>query len=285
MNLLTKGRATGREIVSLGSGALEYVGFDAYRLAPGEPLELPAAQTELCVVLLCGAVDVDVTHPGHGEHRWANLRGRASVFDDAAPYAVYAPSRSTVRVTALADDARGAEVAICRAPGDPGAGLPPRLIVPASIARTVRGAGSNTRTVRDILPENAAAHSLLVVEVVTPPGHASSYPPHRHDTARPGQETFLEETYYHRVAPEQGFVFQRVYTDDRSLDEAMAVENHDVVRVPRGYHPVVVPHGYTSYYLNVMAGPERKWLFHNDPRHAWLLAGRAATQTGKNAYD
>lgn len=276
MNLLKKGQATGREIVGLDSGALEYVGFDAYRLAPGESLELPPAQTEVCVVLLCGAIDVDVTHPQHGEHRWADLRGRASVFDDASPHAVYAPSRSTLRVTALAGGSGGsggAEVAICRAPGDPGAGLPPRLIAPASIPRSVRGAGSNTRYVRDILPETEAAYSLLVVEVVTPPGHSSSYPPHKHDTARPGQETFLEETYYHRVDPEQGFVLQRVYTDDRSLDEAMAAENHDVVRVPRGYHPVIVPHGYTSYYLNVMAGPERKWLFHDDPRHAWLRSG------------
>ena len=50
-------------------------------------------------------------------------------------------------------------------------------------------------------------------------------------------ESLLEETYYHRLNPPQGFAFQRVYTDDRSLDEAMAVEDGDVVMVPRGYHP------------------------------------------------
>ena len=72
---------------------------------------------------------------------------------------------------------------------------------------------------------------------------------------RPADESSLEETYYHRLDPPQGFAFQRVYTDDRSLDESLAVEDHDVVMVPRGYHPVVVPHGYESYYLNVMAGP------------------------------
>ena len=65
------------------------------------------------------------------------------------------------------------------------------------------------------------------------------------------------ETYYHRLNPPQGFAFQRVYTDDRSLDESCAVENHDVVMVPRGFHPVVAPHGYDLHYLNVMAGPNR----------------------------
>ncbi len=90
-------------------------------------------------------------------------------------------------------------------------------------------------------------------------------------------ESSLEETYYHRLDPPQGFAFQRVYTDDRSLDEAMTVEDRDVVMVPRGYHPVIVPHGYTSYYLNVMAGPHRVWHFHNDPAHAWMLAPSAVS--------
>jgi 5-deoxy-D-glucuronate isomerase len=84
-------------------------------------------------------------------------------------------------------------------------------------------------------------------------------------------ETLLEETYYHRLNPPQGFAFQRVYTDDRSLDEAMAVEDGDVALVPRGYHPVATVHGYDLYYLNVMAGPKRAWRFYNAPEHEWLL--------------
>ena len=78
-------------------------------------------------------------------------------------------------------------------------------------------------------------------------------------------------------------MFQRVYTDDRSLDESMAVENHDVVRVPRGYHPVCVPYGYESYYLNVMAGPRREWHFSNDPAHEWIL--RQAPAPGATGGD
>lgn len=139
--------------------------------------------------------------------------------------------------------------------------------------RSTRGKDANTRYVCDILPDTAEAHSLLVVEVITPSGHSSSYPPHKHDTDDLPAQSFLEESYYHRLNPPQGFAFQRVYTDDRSIDQAMTVENNDVVLVPKGYHPVSVPWGYTSYYLNVMAGPKRVWKFHNDPAHEWLLQG------------
>ena len=51
----------------------------------------------------------------------------------------------------------------------------------------------------------------------------------------------------------------------------MAVEDGDVVMVPRGYHPVGAPHGYDLYYLNVMAGPRRNWVFSNDPAHDWIV--------------
>jgi 5-deoxy-glucuronate isomerase len=135
----------------------------------------------------------------------------------------------------------------------------------------VRGSGTNTRHVRNILPQTEPADSLLVVEVITPGGHWSSYPPHKHDTATPGEETALEETYYHRLQPSQGFAVQRVYTDDRSLDETVSVADGDVVMVPRGYHPVGAPLGYDLYYLNVMAGPQRRWIFRNDPAHEWIV--------------
>jgi 5-deoxy-glucuronate isomerase len=135
----------------------------------------------------------------------------------------------------------------------------------------VRGKGSNTRYVTNILPETEPAHSLLVVEVITPGGNTSSYPPHKHDTDNLPEESLLEETYYHRLNPPQGFAMQRVYTDDRSLDEALVIEDGDVTLVPRGYHPVAAVHGYDLYYLNTMAGPRRTWKFHNATEHEWLL--------------
>ena len=138
--------------------------------------------------------------------------------------------------------------------------------------RITRGAGTqHALRVRHPAADGARRSAAAWSRCVTPSGHSSSYPPHKHDTDNLPVESSLEETYYHRLDPAQGFAFQRVYTDDRSLDEALAVEDHDVVMVPRGYHPVVVPYGYDSYYLNVMAGPTREWHFKNDPAHEWML--------------
>jgi 5-deoxy-glucuronate isomerase len=266
--LLVKARSDGREIVDVTPerAGWTHVGFRALRLKAGETEMLDTGARELCVVVLAGKVDVRA-----GGESFNNLGTRAHVFDDHAPDAVYVPSSQHVCIQATAD----AEVALCSAPCDTAPRQVKRLD-PALMRRSTRGQGSNTRFICDVLPHDdpAAAH-LLVVEVRTPAGHSSSYPPHKHDSELPPAETQLEETYYHRLNPQQGFAFQRVYTDDRSLDEAMAVEDHDVVMVPRGYHPVVVPHGYDSYYLNVMAGPKRLWVFRNDPVHEWMLAAPA----------
>jgi 5-deoxy-glucuronate isomerase len=124
--------------------------------------------------------------------------------------------------------------------------------------------------VRNILPETEPAESLLIAEVITPGGHWSSYPPHKHDVSSPSGETQLEETYYHRLRHPTGFAVQRVYTDDLSIDETIAVFDRDVVMVPKGYHPVGAPAGLDLYYLNVMAGPERRWRITVAPGFAFL---------------
>jgi len=191
--------------------------------------------------------------------------GRSDVFE-GPPTSIYLPAGSPYRIVAC----ESAEIAICTAPAT-GKGRP-RLIRPENVGLETRGQGTNTRFVRNILDDKADAESLLVVEVVTPGGHWSSYPPHKHDRDAYPEETFLEETYYHRLSPAQGFAFQRVYTDDRAIDEAIAVEHGDVVKVPRGYHPVGAPYGYDLYYLNVMAGPRRDWVFANDPAHSWIVS-------------
>jgi 5-deoxy-glucuronate isomerase len=263
MSLLVKASRRGRDIVTVSpeSSGLRYVGFSAHRLAAGEKLATSQPGRELCVVVLAGIVTVTCD-----DQEFREIGERRSVFEDVPPYAVYCP-RGAAEIRAIGE----AEVALCTAPG--GGTLAPRLIEPSSMRRTVRGVELNTRHVTDILPETQPADSLLVVEVRTPTGHSSSYPPHKHDRDAPPEESRLEETYYHRIDPPQGFVFQRVYTDERDIDESHAAEDHDVMVVPRGYHPVVVPWGYRSYYLNVMAGPLRAWHFANDPMHAWILEG------------
>jgi 5-deoxy-glucuronate isomerase len=263
MSLLVKARREGTEIVNVTprSAGWKYVGFAAYRLSNGDSVAVNKPGEELCIVVLAGTVTVR-----RGNETWRDIGERSDVFDDLAPYAVYLPAGDEVAVTAHTR----AEIGVASAPAA-STSLPARLIEPSAMKRFARGKGSNERFVCDILPQTEPAAHLLVVEVRTPSGHSSSYPPHKHDSDNLPQESALEETYYHRLQPAQGFAFQRVYTDDRSLDESLAVEDHDVVLVPRGYHPVVVPFGYESYYLNVMAGPKREWHFKNDPAHEWML--------------
>jgi len=245
------------------SAGWRYVGFKVCRLERGQQLTGGEPDRETCLVVLSGTAQIAVDEVALGR-----VGGRVSVFDDAAPGAVYVPAQRRFALTADTS----VEVALCSAPGRPGRGA--RIIPAEAMSSEVRGEKTNTRYVRNILPQTEPADSLLVVEVVTPGGHWSSYPPHKHDNAVEGQETVLEETYYHRLNPPQGFAFQRVYTDDRALDETLCVKDGEVVLVPRGYHPVAAPHGYDLYYLNVMAGPERKWIFRNDPAHEWLLSKR-----------
>ena len=239
-----------------------YVGFGLHDLAAGDTVTTDGTDDEVCLVLLSG--DARITA---GPIDTGMLKGRASVFDKVAPHAVYVPMKTAWRVEA----GTNVELAVCRAPGTEGK-LPPRLIGAESMPLETRGTGTNTRHVCNILPETEPADSLLVVEVITPAGNWSSYPPHKHDTDNLPEESYLEETYYHRVNPPQGYVLHRVYDDSRELDETMAAEDRTVVLVPRGYHPVGAPHGYESYYLNVMAGPKRIWKFHNDPAHEWMLS-------------
>jgi 5-deoxy-glucuronate isomerase len=253
--------ATGTVLeVTPQSAGWSHVGFRLVKLADGERHSGGDAGREACLVLVAGTADVHA-----GEARFEGIGGRTTPFEDRAPGAVYVPAGCDYTVIA-----RGpVELAVCSAPGR--AAGEPRLIDDAQMSRETRGTGTNTRHVRNILPQTQPADSLLVVEVITPGGHWSSYPPHKHDTATAAEETALEETYYHRLQPPQGFAFQRVYTDDRSLDETVCVEDGDLVMVPRGYHPVGAPHGYELYYLNVMAGPTREWIFRNDPAHDWIV--------------
>ena len=247
--------------ITPNSARWTYVGFAVHKLAAGETVDGEPGSDEICLVLVSGKARITVDGQDLGE-----LGKRMTPFE-GAPYAVYVPAGS--HWTASATTAL--ELAVCAAPGKRGA-YKTQVIRPGTHAPITRGTGANVRHVTNIMPEtDNAAHSLLVVEVITPGGNTSSYPPHKHDTDNLPHESFLEETYYHRLNPPQGFAMQRVYTDDRSLDEALVIEDGDVTLVPKGYHPVATTAGYDLYYLNVMAGPKRVWKFHNAKEHEWLL--------------
>jgi 5-deoxy-glucuronate isomerase len=214
---------------------MDYVGFETVELAGR--IERREDDRETCVVLLAGSVQLC----GLGE------AARADVFA-GPPTALYVPPGTTWWAEGEA------ELALCTAPAK--GGLEPRLLDAPDLL--TRGSGTEERFIANILMESEPAESLLVTEVVTPAGHWSSYPPHKHDTDDPPNETYLEETYYHRLRG-PGWAVQRVYTDDGSLDETLAVSDGDVVLVPRGYHPVAADPRVDLYYLNVMAGPVRQW--------------------------
>jgi len=244
-----------------------YVGFEVYVLKKGQTLKKETGDQEVCIVLLTGKAHV-YTKNG----KWENIGQRMDVFEKIPPYSVYIPSGDFYEVEAVSD----LELAICSAPGK--GTYPARLIAPENVGVEIRGAGNIERKIHNILPEQKPADSLLVVEVFTPEGNWSSYPPHKHDQENLPEESYLEETYYHKINPGHGFAVQRVYTDDRSLDETLIVKDGDAVLVPKGYHPVSAPPGYEVYYLNVMAGPVRTWKFRNDPDHEWVMESKLSVK-------
>jgi 5-deoxy-glucuronate isomerase len=254
-------KGSGRAIhVTPESAKWKYVGFDLWNRGVGEVADGLDLTNETCLVFISGKGHVKV-----GDQDFGSIGERMSPFEGKA-WSVYIPPGEKWSVTGMTD----VVLAVCLSPAT--GKFPARVIDPTHMPTETRGKGSNTRHVFNILPEiDPLAESLLVVEVITPNGCTSSYPSHKHDQDNLPHESLLEETYYHRLNPPQGFAFQRVYTDDRSLDEAMAVEDGDVTLVPKGYHPCATVHGYDLYYLNVMAGPTRIWKFHNAPEHQWLL--------------
>jgi 5-deoxy-glucuronate isomerase len=261
-NLLCKPTGTRGKVhdITPESAGWGYVGFSLYRLELGDVAEEATGDREVILVLVEGKATVQAA----GQD-WGEMGARMDVFEKTAPHCLYVPNGSDWRAVATT----ACTLAVCSAPGK--GGYQAQRLGPDGIDLTPRGKGTNTRHVNNIAMEGReVADSLLVTEVFTPAGHWSSYPSHRHDEDDFPRMTYLEETYYMRLNPAQGFGIQRVYTEDGSLDETMAVKNHDVTLVPKGHHPCGAPYGYEMYYLNVMAGPRRNWRFQNDPDHDWI---------------
>ncbi|WP_313617498.1 5-deoxy-glucuronate isomerase [Agrobacterium sp.] len=243
------------------SAGWRYVGFNLYRLREGEAIGEATGSNETILVMVEGRA----RFTSNGQD-WGELGERMNVFEKTPPHCLYLPNDTTWEGRATTD----CTIAVCLAPGK--SGHHARRIGPDGIKLTPRGVGSNQRHINNIAMEaEDYCDSLLVTEVFTPPGNWSSYPSHRHDEDDYPRITYLEETYYHRLNPANGFGIQRVYTDDQKLNETIAVADGDVVLVPRGHHPCGAPHGFEMYYLNVMAGPLRKWRFVADPAVEWII--------------
>lgn len=219
-----------------------YVSFEVPSLAPGESVSFEANDEERAFIPLLGTVTA--TSPA-GE--WT-FGGRASVFDGLAS-CLYLPRDTAVTITA---GDTPVEVAVCGAKAENK--LEPVLITPDDLDIEVRGFGNATRQISTLLPPGFAADKLHVVEVWTPGGNWSSYPPHKHDE-HAHDESVLEETYYYRTRRPEGFAMQRLYSPKHELDYTATVRDGDLLYIPHGYHTTVAAQGHDLYYLNVLAGP------------------------------
>jgi 5-deoxy-glucuronate isomerase len=227
-------------------------------LAQSQKYEGKTVGVELAIVVLGGVCSVSSSA---GE--WNRIGGRTTVFD-GLPYALYLPPDTSFTVSA--DTSCDLAFCYCRAEEH----HPSHLVTPEEVGIEIRGGGNATRQINSILPPEFSAHRLLVVEVFTPAGNWSSFPPHKHDVHNPPFEVDLDEIYYYRLERPEGFAVQKVYTADRRIDETLTVRHGELVVVPEGYHPVVAAHGYNVYYLNALAGSARSLAASDDPDYAWV---------------
>lgn len=248
------------EVLSLSpaDAGWELVGFKVYRLQPGEYWTFENHGVESCVVLLGGRCDV-TSNAGS----WSDVGGRANVFE-GKPHALYLPLDA--KYTISAKTPLSFAIATSKATEKFAA----RHITPDDVMVEIRGDGNATRQINKIIQPDFPADKLLVVEVFTPSGNWSSYPPHKHDEHDLPNEADLEEVYYYQLSAPEGYAIQKVYTGDRRLDETLTVKDGELVLIPEGYHPVVAPPGYDVYYLNVLAGSARSMAASDDPDYAWV---------------
>ncbi|MDD7306021.1 MAG: 5-deoxy-glucuronate isomerase [Peptoniphilaceae bacterium] len=246
--------------VEIGNSILKYIGTKVIEMKRGAKYSASLDGCEACIVVLKGKANVYV-----GDKKYENIGTRSNIFDKNPTDSVYIANKDKFTITSDSNNKILIAYALTNEIKKS------QLILAHDNLCEDRGKGMNKRHVNNMLgPSNNISDKLIVVEVYTDEANWSSYPPHKHDVDS-DEETLLEEIYYHEMDKPQGFVFQRVYTDDLTLDETMTVCNEDLVLVPKGYHPVGVPYGYNSYYLNVMAGPTNNWKFHNQKEHEWIL--------------
>jgi 5-deoxy-glucuronate isomerase len=246
----------------------DYLNMAAIRLRKGETYRDNVGEHEHVSVILGGTATFRTRVDGT-EKIYENIGRRADVFS-GMPTALYLPRRTDFEIVAVSDMV---EIASCWVPTDQD--HPAQLVTPEQCAIEIRGGGNATRQINSILPPGFNCHRLVCVEVYTPSGNWSSYPPHKHDVHRVDEagnilEADLEEIYFYKINPPEGYAYQRVYTGDGRLDELVMARNHDTVLVPEGYHPVVSAHGYTTYYLNFLAGSAQSLANSDDPAYAWI---------------
>ena len=222
---------------------------------------------EMCIVLLGGKFTIESKWG-----KWQTTNGRRNVFS-GLPHAAYLPPDTEFTLKA---ESEKLDIAYGYTDGEDnykGYFITPERVNEMGIE--LRGGDNASRQINSMLPPGSLCNKLVCVEVYTPSGNWSSFPAHKHDERKIDNsgnvsEAELDEVYFYKFEKPQGFALQKVYTDDRSLDEIAEAHNNDVVLVPRGYHPVAAGHGYNTYYLNFLAGSDQLLANTDDPDHKWI---------------
>ena len=239
-------------------GDMKYLDLGVLRLDRTHAAWVGEAKRETVVLLTSGDCDVSVD-----DARPVRM-SRRNVFDDL-PWAIYLPGGHVAHLKAR----RATEFIVATAPARK-KNLPARVLGPKQTECIKRGTGNIEREIRNLSVSSDATEHVVFGETINGPGNWSSYPPHKHDTYDPPREYPLEEIYFFKLEPAQGFGFQRVYTADRKFDQTYLIENNDVVFFRKGYHPVVAAGGYKLYYFWIIAGKTARLCFVDDPVHAWV---------------
>ena len=256
--------------VTPGSAGWEFISFQARRLSKGNTWSFNSRENELAIIILSGSISVNSNRGS-----WEDIE-RENVWTSAAT-ALYLPRDTEFSITA----ARDSEFAVTWVPTDED--HEPWLIQSQDVPTSIRGGDNVSRQINDLLPPGSPVHRLILVEVYTPSGNWSSYPPHKHDVHLEDEsgnlvEADLEEVYFYKLDKPDGYAYQRVYTDESSplhqagypIDALVRAKNNCAVLIPEGYHPVVSAPGYTTYYLNVLAGSAQSLANQDDPLHSWV---------------
>lgn len=269
-SLLIKSDVENKKYQTISSSAAgwDYLNFEASLLQKGEIWSGNTGDNEMLFVLLGGNFTAQTS-----QGNWKTENGRKNVFS-GLPHSLYLPPNTEYKIIA---DSEMLDLSCGWCPTDQI--HPIQFISPENVndmGIEFRGGDNASRQINSILPPGSDCHRLVCVEVYTPSGNWSSFPAHKHDTEKIDPETgkvleaSLEEIYFYKTDKPRGFAIQKVYTDDRSLDEIAEAHNNDAVLVPRGYHPVVAGHGYHIYYLNFLAGSQQSLANTDDPDHKWI---------------
>jgi 5-deoxy-glucuronate isomerase len=267
MNRLIKASKNGKFQQIVAPSTMRFLDFATLRLDKGDRHSLQTGAREYVLDIFSGTVTLTISTVGRSKEIYSGIGTRPDVFS-GPPVMSYIPPNSQLEIKA--DSAT--EVGIFSAPSS--SQMPPALLEGSTVINNQVGRDGWQRTVYSALDENTPAERLLAGETLTPPGHWSSFPPHKHDRSNPPHEAVLEEVYYFRFKPANGFGFIYTYTapdDPEGFSTVFAVQDGDTVLLPKGYHPVSAAPGYQLQYTWVLAGEERRYgAWAEDPQHAWV---------------